>query len=430
MPSTLLPEENIMPTQFADVIFPDTVKPEDYVTKVTPEQAEEKGFVIADHAKKIQAVCNRYNCYVSIRETGKNSLTRLHEGYPAKGHHILDKSLKDKSLTLVRSALEANGTWDLIQEKCLGFVGYWESNVAGVKIPIGVRTVGRWIVSSAGNAWTYVPDQALSYDYYVPFADIARVGSVPPDAYTGDYDMHEILVPSGTGRHMRALSTPAAFKEADALFNFTKDETWLRTNLVHIGASIGIAGVINRKINRKRKNPTNPSELIADSFAQVIQHGPQHGFPAFTLTQETTDAAWVHSLINFDPPVLAFSPVKDEDGEKPEGQSMRILWSVEAIIKHLYTAAGCTPSPWWMQSQQLANALTEYKGDKKVGLYPRLESLRNGDGLARRPSQLFEKLLEEYRKLEAKIKPGVPYTTALSTQDQIDMKLLMTLLKA
>ncbi|HYH97052.1 hypothetical protein [Hyalangium sp.] len=306
--------------------------------------------MLQQHAEKIQELCAKHRFYISIRDTGALSLQRLREGYAAKGHHILDKSLKEKSLDAKETVLPSGFSRDQILGMCGGFVGYWQS-LEQKKQPLGVRTVGKWqLKRSAGGArWSHIPGPER-YDHYVTFQDIKTAGHVPPDAYTGDYDMHEILVSAGSGRFIRAVSTPDDVSEERMLFQYhLVGESKLRMMLQQ-GFSIGAAALINNSIRRSRNSAAG---LVEDKFAQVIQHGAQHNYPAFMLTQERDHKSnWVPSLIRPDPPVIVFYP----------DRSIRILKKNEEIFTYLYGHAHCHVSRWWTSEQErIQDKLTRIK---------------------------------------------------------------------
>lgn len=63
-------------------------------------------FVLEEDANKIAQYTFDHNCAVSIRQTGKASLTRLRQHGATKPHSILDKSLKEKTAAQYATALK------------------------------------------------------------------------------------------------------------------------------------------------------------------------------------------------------------------------------------------------------------------------------------------------------------------------------------
>ena len=326
-------------------------------------EAETNHFMLSEHVLDFQYVCRELGCYISVRLAGEHTLNRLREGYAAKGHDIDDKSIKPSSLE------KAKITNHTPFEPYFGFVGHWGENRDDLR---GVRTVTKWravevtkiqkkrvVIPFSGmkskevtQVWDQYEWEQVSreerFDNYVKFADLEKVGKPPVDAYTGDYDLHDVIMKgAGVNKYFRGTSTPEHEDIHNMLFtNLSNEGIALKAKkLALAGHTIGIGALLNRRIKRMRNAGFgNETRKVCDWFGQVVQHGPQHGFPAFALTREKDK--WVHSLVDFDPPILVFDP----KGE------MMILRSVDTIRKHLYERAGCVISPWWEQNHQIKQA--------------------------------------------------------------------------
>ena len=64
------------------------------------------GFLCADHLAPLLKFINKKTMYLSVRDTGALSLARIRAGHACKGHDILDKSLKAKSIDSEKATLD------------------------------------------------------------------------------------------------------------------------------------------------------------------------------------------------------------------------------------------------------------------------------------------------------------------------------------
>mgnify|MGYP000852950645 FL=1 len=112
--------------------------------RISYENLESEGYLLKEDAKSIEAYAGKHSVMVSFRNAGSATLNQLKKGAAAKGHDILDKTIKSKTLglktdagladlnTALLSAMEADAStastldaWSLLG----GFVASWEGNV-------------------------------------------------------------------------------------------------------------------------------------------------------------------------------------------------------------------------------------------------------------------------------------------------------------
>lgn len=181
---------------------------------ISYEELEAEGYLLKEDAKSIETYAEANQIMVTFRSAGAATLDQLKKGAAAKGHDILDKTIKAKSLGLpdnasknqlnetLSKAMNAQSSsttfvWDLIG----GFVGSWRD-----KIPTGLYLSKMGWEESLKEAWgnsscmtikdsknvhhkvlklngTWDTIQGLANQYKEHF---------PRLFYTGDYDIHDL----------------------------------------------------------------------------------------------------------------------------------------------------------------------------------------------------------------------------------------------
>lgn len=155
----------------------------------TAQEVEDRGFLLQEHARGLCKVCKENGYSVSFREAGEATLKRIRKGHPCKGHEILDKTVKQKGAGVWTYEASA----DILTELS-GLVGY--------KTPGSGCLAGLWVES--GNRATQVPLEKLT-------------GDVVRHAYTGDYDMHDLLRLNGERCERILADTPEENSAIDRL---------------------------------------------------------------------------------------------------------------------------------------------------------------------------------------------------------------------
>lgn len=142
-----------------------------------------KSFVLPQHMPVFERVSLESNVAISVRESGSDTLKSLAEGAAAKGHNILDKTIKRNSLQKIYQTQESLDSAIAGVEKC-GFKGW----------------VGRWSNSGITGVFAHnnITDSDLAYAVNVHnpiehelFDEWVKRKTITP--YTGDYDLHDII---------------------------------------------------------------------------------------------------------------------------------------------------------------------------------------------------------------------------------------------
>lgn len=203
-----------------------------------------KYFVHPLHMPAFEKVSIDHNIAISVRESGEYTINALGQGAAAKGHNILEKTIKRSSLNQIyKSETEVDEVLKEI-EKC-GLLG----------------RVGRWSFSGLSGVYAYNKvsdtDQPYNINYNAPIEhelvdEWIKRGIIT--TYTGDYDIHDLIVfENSTGFIPEAEST----KEKE----------------------------IQEKINAQvaQLDPVRPLERQA---MNVIRHGPQVNFVPYMWKYE------------------------------------------------------------------------------------------------------------------------------------------------
>jgi hypothetical protein len=130
-----------------------------------------------------------------------------------------------------------------------------------VKVPMGFLKVGRKDGESAASP-KGVP---------VHFGEPAEV-----DAYTGDYDLHDVYLGTTAANRRAFVSSPAT-----GVVTATLSRPEGRTETEYDT----FAGLLNWSIYRKRGNPPT----IFDGYANLVQHGAQNTYFAFIMDLENKE---------------------------------------------------------------------------------------------------------------------------------------------
>ncbi|WP_395593402.1 RHS repeat-associated core domain-containing protein [Pseudomonas sp. B26140] len=142
-------------------------------------------FVHPLHMPAFEKVSKEHSVAVSVRESGSHTIKALGEGAAAKGHNILEKTIKPASL---KSAYGERAEALLEQAErsgLVGRVGQW--NRAGVRGIYARNSISEEDVSYRVNLQNPVEHELV--DAWIKFKVVTP--------YTGDYDMHDIIQVKG-----------------------------------------------------------------------------------------------------------------------------------------------------------------------------------------------------------------------------------------
>ncbi|MCQ4054458.1 hypothetical protein [Aeromonas sp. SG16] len=240
-----------------DVFLPDLdqeMSSNYFLERILPKRSPEKEggidsrvgkyFIHPRHMDAFTRVSLEYDAAISIRESGEDTLNALGAGAAAKGHNILEKTIKRRSLQNIYQSPQIVDDILVSAEKC-GFLG----------------RVGRW--SSSGPNGIYArnnvsdDDKEYEVDINAPINHelvntwIKRKIITP---YTGDYDLHDIILfKDGRGR-----VPDAGGKDESAIINR-----------------------INRLVSE-----VDPARPYENKSMNVVRHGPQVNFVPYMWKYE------------------------------------------------------------------------------------------------------------------------------------------------
>lgn len=202
-----------------------------------------KKFILPLHMPVFEQISRDKNIAMSVREAGDFTIKALGEGAAAKGHNILDKTIKPSSL---KAAYKDNANLAFEQAKNSGFIG----------------RVGQWGISGVQGIYAHNKPSGEDFSYPVSLQDTpanelvkAWINFKIITPYTGDYDMHDIIKFSSKG----IGHVPIAESDEEK----------------------GVKDLINKNI--AMVDPLRPFESTA---MNVIRHGPQVNFVPYMWKYE------------------------------------------------------------------------------------------------------------------------------------------------
>ena len=201
-----------------------------------------KEWIDLKHLRSFCEVANDLDVMITFRKSGTYTISKIQAGYPTKGHDILAKTIKPKTLKPLLELKEIKSpkffkfypdSWitkgvlfpkillqKMKEANYFGFVGWWKETTQGVKIPVGVYTVSSGCSALyEGQTKTVKP---LEGGCRLSFKDLAFREA--KDIYTGDYDLHDLIlinehvnvgfrVPSNLNRKANRRAFPANSKK-------------------------------------------------------------------------------------------------------------------------------------------------------------------------------------------------------------------------
>jgi hypothetical protein len=177
-------------------------------------------FVLKLHMPAIEKACRLGHFMVSIRNTGKASLDKLKLGAPAKGHNILEKTIKEGSICKNYPPQQAEALMNAMKNAdLLGYVGHWDKitgALLGVYVApnhqLGDRVVGG--IYKFDLQFLEGTDRIDIERLHASLAALKEQGNWQAKIFTGDYDMHDMIdlhgrrgtVPSDSPQERRIIS--------------------------------------------------------------------------------------------------------------------------------------------------------------------------------------------------------------------------------
>lgn len=261
---------------------------------------ESEGYLLKEDAKSIENYALNNAVMVSFRNAGSATLNQLKKGAAAKGHDILDKTIKSKSLglkadagpaelnTALLSAMGADSstapTTD-VWSRLGGFVACWKGNVpAGLYLS---RLGCGEIKGKYPRQCTVITDsKGMKHDVLLLKGSMPVIHTLLEDHgelfprffYTGDYDMHDLVQTIGAGRSIIPSESPDEKRIINqinrAIFDALKTDASESYNTVRYSS-------MNLTINEEKRD---------DQEYQVIRHGAQVSYLAHMLAEEKSEA--------------------------------------------------------------------------------------------------------------------------------------------
>ncbi|WP_434524765.1 Insecticial toxin [Photorhabdus asymbiotica] len=212
-------------------------------------QQVKREFIWEGHMKAIEKASKVGNFAVSFRAAGEPTLRALSKGAAAKGHDILEKTIKPGSIRKAYSEGEASDVINKVRQASIeGYVGHWDRQSGHLK--------GVYMSSGHGLSDGLVRRRIYPIDLNnleVSLSSLKGKENWAALPFTGDYDMHD-MISFTTQPH----SVPSASLEEKRIID-----------------------LINRFIAQSDLN--RPFE---DKEHNVIRHGPQVSYPAFAMDKE------------------------------------------------------------------------------------------------------------------------------------------------
>ena len=104
--------------EFVSELINDKYKKDLVLKQITTQEIEQNGFLLKEHADAISESAKHHSLIVVFRQTGKDSLDRIRQGNPCKGHALLSKTVK------IKNEKKTYICKDDIFNKVKGLVGY------------------------------------------------------------------------------------------------------------------------------------------------------------------------------------------------------------------------------------------------------------------------------------------------------------------
>ncbi|MBI6549636.1 Insecticial toxin [Xenorhabdus lircayensis] len=212
-------------------------------------QQVKREFIWQGHMDAIEKASKIGNFAVSFRAAGAPTLRALSKGAAAKGHDILEKTIKPGSINKAYPKDQAPDVIRKVQAAGIeGYVGHWNKETGQLQGVYMSRDHG--LSDGQVNGKIYPIDLDNLETSLSALKEKKNWAALP---FTGDYDMHDMI--SFTGQ---PHSVPSASSEEKRIIDLINQ---------YIAKSD-----INRPFNKIEHN--------------VIRHGPQVSYPAFAMDQE------------------------------------------------------------------------------------------------------------------------------------------------
>lgn len=294
-----------------------------------------EGFMTKEHAAACILVCNQRQLIITSRETGNYSIKCIRDGYPTKGHDILAKSIKPKSLGRKLEEVPK----ELVPY--LGLVGSdWENMV-----PKGLFLARTNATAKAESGGVAVP---------FPRDNTPLNKSLLEQAYTGDYDLHDVLYGSTNAGTKRGTPVPSG------------EDMRLTLNELNVAMVTGAVRLeddpkglpdprLSPESNRRKSwrdyqivDPTHCSRENNHNIYSLVRHGPQRNYWSYMHGSVgefgPKEANIVMEVFGYSPPIVVFcyNPAKKVSRNSEPMVDVFVL-TTYAAIKEFYAELGQVP---------------------------------------------------------------------------------------
>ncbi len=275
-------------------------------------------FILDSHMEAIEQASLKSKAAVSFRAAGAATLVALAKGAAAKGHDILEKTIKEKS---IQNAYALSGNWQEILNKVnkagiSGYVGHWnEQGLAGIYMSSGHNLGDQ--VKKVGPHSIYPVDINNLEASLKGLKAQPNWESLP---FTGDYDTHDMLTFRGAGKPRTVMVDSSEEKE--------------------------IINTINREIAG-----ADNYRPFSDKEHNVIRHGPQVNYSSFMLSHEAHEVKKQGGFVG----------AVARPGEFPLAMVYRGEWSIInnlAELNSFYQQAGAVMKQSWQENGSVSFAET------------------------------------------------------------------------
>ncbi|AWK41553.1 Insecticial toxin [Photorhabdus laumondii subsp. laumondii] len=255
------------------------------------------------HMEAIEKASILGNFAVSFRAAGKPTLEALGKGAAAKGHDILEKTIKPGSIEKAYPENEASDVIKKVREAGIeGYVGHWNKETGRLE---GIyMSSGHGLPNGQVNGKIYPIDLNNLEASLAPLKEKKNWAALP---FTGDYDMHD-MISFTTQPH----SVPSNSSEEKKIIDR-----------------------INEYIAKSDSN--RPFEDIEHN---VIRHGPQVSYPAFAMDKEKKEIKERGGIVK----------AVAEPGEFPVAIVSKGKWTIANNINELeqfYNSIGAKMKASW-----------------------------------------------------------------------------------
>ncbi|WP_368565951.1 hypothetical protein [Pseudoxanthomonas sp. UTMC 1351] len=270
------------------------------ITGSAAKEEVKKKFVLESHMRAMERASTELNAAFSFREAGEFTIEALSRGLAAKGHNILEKTIKPSSVEANYGKDNAASIMDAAREMGLaGVVGKWE----------GGKITGVYV-----HDWSSGMDRTFDLDLEQPatlesFKKAVEAGAITP--YTGDYDMHDIIFLSGSSRPVGVASEADSEREK------------------------GVKNRINELVAQDDERRPLEREPL-----NVVRHGPQVSFATHMMVHEYEDVK----------KNKGFLTAVAEPGPFPVAFVNKSEWTIvktKEQLFHYYRNLGTAIPPYW-----------------------------------------------------------------------------------